>query len=93
MRRFFCIDLHYDANNHLIRLQGNWGKSLKLNRNAQGRISRVELINEQANTQTTIAEYDYDQHGDLVAQRNAAGLGETYQYSNHIMGVSGGRLE
>ncbi|VAW70167.1 Rhs-family protein [hydrothermal vent metagenome] len=81
----FCIDLHYDADNQLVQLKGNWGKSLRLKRNPQGRIASVILINEQDDTQLTVAEYDYDDQADLVAQRNAAGVGETYQYSHHII--------
>jgi len=81
----FCIDLHYDEHNQLTRLQGNWGKGLKLNRNAQGRIENLQLFNEQQTLKKIIAEYDYDTHGDLIAHRNAAGEGETYQYNKHII--------
>jgi len=83
--RGYCINLHYDAHNQLTRLEGNWGKSLKLNRNSQGRIENLQLVNEQKALAKVIAEYDYDTHGDLIAHRNAAGEGEIYQYNNHII--------
>jgi len=81
----YCIDLHYDKFNRLVRLAGNWGKTLKLNRDEQGRIASVVLVKEQNQEQKTVAEYQYDIHGDLTAHRNASGKGETYQYSNHII--------
>lgn len=81
----FCIDLHYDANNRLSRLQGNWGKGLKLNYNEDGRITKVIFVNEKIKQQHIVAEYDYDNHGDLIAHRNSASQGESYHYSNHII--------
>ncbi|HED35314.1 MAG TPA: hypothetical protein ENJ08_14050, partial [Gammaproteobacteria bacterium] len=81
----FCIDLFYDAQNRLTRLMGNWGKGLRLKRNNEGRISGIELFNDQQTLKKILAEYDYDKQGDLIANRNAAGKGEKYRYENHIL--------
>ncbi|VAW62070.1 Rhs-family protein [hydrothermal vent metagenome] len=81
----FCIDLHYNAQNRLTRLMGNWGKGLKLKRNNEGRIVSVELFNDQQTLRKIVAEYDYNEHGDLMASRDSAGKGEKYRYENHIL--------
>jgi len=81
----FCIDFHYDAHHHLVRIQGNWGKSLNITRDAKARITHLALVNTQQQAQKIVAEYDYDAQNDLIAHRNAAGQGEHYQYRNHII--------
>jgi RHS repeat-associated protein len=81
----FAIHLHYNEHNQLTQLQGNWGKSLMLNRNGEGRIVRLELKDATSGARKTLAEYDYDACGDLIAQRNANGVGERYEYRNHLI--------
>jgi RHS repeat-associated core domain len=81
----FAINLHYNEHNQLTQLQGNWGKSLVLSRNSEGRIIRVELKDRASGARKTLAEYDYDSCGDLIAQRNARGVGEKYEYRNHLI--------
>lgn len=81
----FAINLHYNENNQLTQLQGNWGKSLLLSRNGEGRVVRVDLKDSASGARQTLAEYDYDTAGDLVAQRNAKGVGEKYAYRNHLI--------
>lgn len=81
----FAITLRYNEHNQLTQLQGNWGKSLILSRNGEGRIIRLELTDAPSGACKTLAEYDYDAEGDLVAQRNAKGVGEHYAYSNHLI--------
>ncbi len=81
----FCIDLHYNAQQRLSRIAGNWGKSLRIARDAQGRIQSVSLRNEVRRQEKVVAEYDYNEEGDLVAQRNAKGVGETYRYHRHLL--------
>lgn len=81
----FAINLHYNEYNQLVQLQGNWGKWLILSRNGEGRITKVELKDSASGARKTLAEYDYDASGDLIAQRNANGVGEKYQYQNHLI--------
>lgn len=81
----YAINLSYDANNALLRIQGNWGKSLKLKRNHQGRISVIEMSNDKTRESKVIAQYEYSDEGDLIAHRNAQQVGERYQYTNHII--------
>lgn len=81
----FAINLHYNEHHQLTQLQGNWGKSLLLSRNGEGRIARVELKDSASGARKTLAEYDYDARGDLIAQRNAKGIGEQYEYQNHLI--------
>ncbi len=87
----FCIDFHYDAHHQLTRIQGNWGKALKISRDAKARITRLtlvnslRLVNQHPQAEKTLAEYDYDEQNDLIAHRNAAGQGERYQYSQHLI--------
>lgn len=81
----FAINLHYNEHNQLTQLQGNWGKSLVLSRNGEGRIASVELKDSASGARKTLAEYDYDAAGDLIAQRNAIGVGEKYEYQNHLI--------
>lgn len=81
----FVINLHYNEHNQLTQLQGNWGKSLLLSRDREGRIARVELKDSASGARKTLAEYDYGAQGDLIAQRNANGVGEQYEYRNHLI--------
>jgi RHS repeat-associated protein len=81
----YVINLSYDANNALLRIQGNWGKSLKLKRNKQGRVSLIELSNDKTRESKVVAQYEYSDDGDLIAHRNAQQVGERYQYTNHII--------
>jgi hypothetical protein len=81
----FVIHLHYNEHNQLTQLQGNWGKGLLLHRDNSGHISRIELLNRNSSTRKILAEYDYDTNGDLIAQRDAKGVGEQYAYRNHFI--------
>ncbi len=81
----FTINLHYDAHNALMKIEGNWGKSFYLKRDANGRITELTLKNEQTQATKCVAEYDYSEQGDLIAHRNAAASGETYRYSHHLL--------
>lgn len=81
----FAINLHYNEHNQLTQLQGNWGKSLLLGRNGEGRIARIELKDRASGARKTLAEFDYDTQGDLTAHRNARGVGEQYEYRNHLI--------
>jgi RHS repeat-associated protein len=81
----FVINLHYNEHNQLTQLQGNWGKSLLLRRGSDGHIARIELQDRASGARKTLAEYDYDGRGDLIAQRDAKGVGEQYTYRNHLI--------
>lgn len=80
----FTLTLNYDAQNALIKVVGNWGKSLVIARTAQGRVSRISLQDSASQQIRTLAEYDYSDEGDLIAHRDAAMRGETYGYENHV---------
>ncbi|WP_086934228.1 RHS repeat-associated core domain-containing protein [Agarilytica rhodophyticola] len=83
--RGFCISVHYNEQQKISRIQGNWGKSLRFKHNAQGRVQTVLLHNEALNQEKIVAEYDYNNKGDLIAHRNAKSIGEKYAYSNHLL--------
>ncbi|WP_187410471.1 RHS repeat-associated core domain-containing protein [Saccharophagus sp. K07] len=81
----YVINFYYNEHNQLTQLQGNWGKGLLLRRGNDGRIARIELQDRASGARKTLAEYDYDTNGDLIAQRNAKGVGEKYEYRNHLI--------
>ena len=81
----FAITLHYNANNRVAKIAGNWGRSLCFQFDDHGRIAQVALRNDHTKQQKNVAEYDYNDQGDLIAQRNAAGVGEQYAYNNHLL--------
>ncbi|WP_196140218.1 RHS repeat-associated core domain-containing protein [Aliikangiella sp. G2MR2-5] len=81
----YAINLHYNSQDQLSWLEGTWGKSLLLTRNEQGRIAKIELSNQLTKSRKTVAEYDYNDEGDLIAHRNARGVGEQYQFKNHLL--------
>lgn len=78
----FALQLHYGPTGALERLTGNWGKALKLVRDNQGHIRQVELHNTVTGRSKVVAEYDYNDQRELIAQRNGAGRGETYRFDN-----------
>ncbi len=81
----FAINLYYDAHDSLSKIEGNWGKSFYLKRDVNGRVTAITLKNEQTKETQCVAEYDYNEQGDLIAHRNVAGVGETYDYKNHLI--------
>ncbi|MES2822780.1 MAG: M35 family metallo-endopeptidase [Pseudomonadota bacterium] len=80
----FALSLHYNAQNALSRIAGNWGKSLVLTRDNRGHLTRIALQDEASAQRLTVAEYEYSEASDLIAQRDRAGRGETYAYNNHL---------
>ena len=83
--RGYVIQLRYNEHNRVVRYTGNWGKSLLLQRDRNGRVQQVFLCNDISQKNKLIAEYDYSDTGDLVAHRNAKGVGEKYRYENHLI--------
>ena len=81
----FCINFQYNDQGRLRRIKGNWGKHLLLERDAAGHVKKIALHNAALDKQKTLALYTYDDEGDLIAQRNAKGVGEKYQYENHLL--------
>ena len=82
----YALNFHYDSVGRLQRVQGNWGRSLEIERNDNGRIAAIHHINSAgAKRDTPAIRYTYDAAGDLIATHNAAGHGEQYCYSNHIL--------
>ncbi|RYY76051.1 MAG: RHS repeat protein [Gammaproteobacteria bacterium] len=80
----FALTLHYNAQDRLSQIAGNWGKSLLFAYDNQGQISSVTLLNQETNERRAVAEYSYSPERDLIAQRDSAGRGETYEYNNHL---------
>lgn len=80
----FALSLFYNAQDKLSRIAGNWGKSLQLTYDKKGQLTQVTLCNDITHTQRVVAEYDYSDEGDLIAQRDSAGRGETYAYHHHL---------
>ncbi|HNG60069.1 MAG TPA: RHS repeat-associated core domain-containing protein, partial [Cellvibrionaceae bacterium] len=60
------------------------GRGISFERNLQGRINKVYLRRLNTPEQKLLAEYDYSETGDLIAQRNVLGVGERYEYKNHL---------
>ncbi len=84
--RGYALDFHYDTMGRLHRVQSNWGRGLAIERNEQGRIAAIYQTNQPGNQRDiAIAHYIYDDAGDLIAHHNAAGHGEQYRYTNHII--------
>ena len=81
----FAIHFHYSGNGYLNRIKGNWGKSLLITRDNHNQISQIHLSNDRLEKTKLVAEYDYNEDQDLIAQRNAKGAGEQYQYENHLI--------
>ncbi len=82
----FVLDFNYDNNGRLQRVNGNWGRGLMIERATQGRIAAIyQTAHNGEKLEPALASYDYDHAGNLIAHRNAAGHGETYQYSNHVI--------
>lgn len=80
----FALTLHYNSQDRLSQVAGNWGKSLLFTYESRGQISTVALYDQASDEHRVIAQYDYSNERDLIAQRDSAGRGETYQYNNHL---------
>ena len=81
----FALQLGYNSQGQLSRLKNNSGKTLQFLRNACGQIQQILLKNEASQQEKILAEYDYNDELDLTAHRNANGVGERYQYHNHLL--------
>ncbi|HMY38155.1 MAG TPA: RHS repeat-associated core domain-containing protein, partial [Marinagarivorans sp.] len=79
----FVLQFEYE-NNQLSAINSNWGRGISFERNLQGRINKVYLRRLNTPEQKLLAEYDYSETGDLIAQRNVLGVGERYEYKNHL---------
>ncbi|HWV15048.1 MAG TPA: RHS repeat-associated core domain-containing protein [Cellvibrio sp.] len=82
--RGFSLALHYSAQDRISKIAGSWGKSLLLSYGADGHIASISLCDEASGARMTVAEYDYSEERDLIAQRDSAGRGERYNYKNHL---------
>ena len=80
----FALTLHYNAQDRLSQIAGNWGKSLSFAYDNQGQIASVSLVDQATNQRRLVTEYHYSSERDLIAQRDSAGRGENYEYSNHL---------
>ena len=80
----YCIDFSYNANNNVLRIEGNWGKAFHIVRDDQDRVVELVLQDEKTALQKTLTRYHYDDNNDLIAQRNADDEGEDYEYNNHL---------
>ena len=81
----FAINFSYNNKGQLTSILGNWGKSFELKYTIDGKVSAVNLANKGNGSRKCVAEYSYDKNNDLISQRNAKGIGETYHYQNHLL--------
>lgn len=81
----YCISFVYNEQGKVRRVKGNWGKALLLDRDAQSRVTQIALVNEALSKQKVVARYSYNDDGDLISHKNAKGVGESYQYKNHLL--------
>ena len=80
----FTLTFQYNAQNALVAIEGNWGKTLQVDRNIRGQITGVALQDKATNSRFVVAAYDYSDENDLILQRDSAGRGEAYAYNNHL---------
>ncbi len=81
----FCINLHYNARQRMTQIAGNWGYALSVKRNADDRVEQLLLEHSPTGQSRIVAHYAYNTDGDLIAQRDAKGAGEHYEYTNHLI--------
>ncbi|MBR8080999.1 RHS repeat-associated core domain-containing protein [Burkholderia cenocepacia] len=78
------IALDYDDANRLARLVSSAGHTLAFHHDSRGRIATIEQIVD-ANTRTTLAQYQYDDNGDLVRAADRYGNVRQYVYDRHLI--------
>ncbi len=78
------IALDYDDANRLARLVSSAGHTLAFRHDSRGRIATIEQIVD-ANTRTTLAQYQYDENGDLVRAADRYGNVRQYAYDRHLI--------
>ena len=78
------IALDYDDANRLARLVSSAGHTLALRHDSRGRIATIEQIVD-ANTRRTLAQYQYDENGDLVRATDRYGNARQYAYHRHLI--------
>lgn len=78
------IALDYDDANRLARLVSSAGHTLAFHHDSRGRIATIEQIVD-ANTRTTLAQYQYDDNGDLVRAADRYGNVRQYAYDRHLI--------
>ncbi|WP_108651045.1 DUF6531 domain-containing protein [Dongshaea marina] len=83
------LSYHYQ-DGRLTELRGSWGRGLALEWH-DGRVISVSPLREGAcngelewRSLPPVVHYHYDEAGDLIRVRDRLGLGDSYQYSNHL---------
>ncbi|KVN25971.1 sugar-binding protein [Burkholderia pyrrocinia] len=78
------VALDYDSDNRLARLVSSAGHTLAFLHDARGRITAIEQIVD-AKTRVTLAQYRYDEEGDLVRAADRYGNAWQYAYRRHLI--------
>lgn len=85
-QRGYMLQFRYDTANRLVTIEGNWGKGLSFDYSEANRITAIYQLDHAGDRlKPALMTYEYDQHHDLIAARNAAGHGEKYRYQNHVI--------
>ncbi|KVN15228.1 sugar-binding protein [Burkholderia stagnalis] len=78
------VALDYDSGDRLARLVSSAGHTLAFLHDARGRITAIEQIVD-AKTRVTLAQYRYDEEGDLVRAADRYGNAWQYAYRRHLI--------
>ena len=78
------VALDYDADHRLARLVSSAGQTLTFRHDARGRITAIEQIVDEK-TRVTLAQYRYDDEGDLVRATDRYGNAWQYAYRRHLI--------
>lgn len=79
------LSFSYDAAGRLAEARHSRGRRLTFAHDEAGRLLRVEAIGAPEETVALVAAYEYDEAGDLVAARDAAGHSFRFLYVNHLL--------
>ncbi|NHQ88544.1 RHS repeat protein [Iodobacter sp. HSC-16F04] len=80
------LALSYDAAGLLQQIDLSSGSSAKFERNAAGKISRISTPpSKELPAGRVLAEYSYNEHGDLISAKDEHGNQRDYQYKNHLI--------
>ncbi|WP_417786539.1 DUF6531 domain-containing protein, partial [Tenacibaculum sp.] len=82
----FGLLFEYNNKGHLIQIKDSSHRVLTVENDAEGRI--VEIIAPHPtvpNKSFAIAEYEYDNVGNMIRQTNAEGASMYFEYQNHLM--------
>jgi RHS repeat-associated protein len=85
------LQLYYNRQNRLSRIDYTRKKGIELHYNAAGLLSRIEAVSHSEKgaqgTALLLAQYQYNAVNELVSATNSGGETEKYQYSQHLITV------